>query len=250
MAINIYRSADCTSFVTQVDAAELAAGFTVHVAADSTTTFTAHSLDEAGNLTACSAPISYVEDSTTPAAPVVGGTAPLGPSTDDHPEVIGFAEPGSTVRIYSTPDCSGAALATGIPSAFASPGLTVAVPANATTQLRATATDSVGHSSPCSDPVAYTEESLAPATRIDLMKILQRKRTVKIAFHADDPSPGTLPLTYQCRLDKKPFQACRNPKTYRRLKVGVHTIQIRAFDAAGNVDLTPAKRRFRIRRPA
>jgi hypothetical protein len=50
----------------------------------------------------------------------------------------------------------------------------------------------------------------------------------------------------QCRIDRGLWRACRSPRTYRNLKKGLHTFRVRARDAAGNVDATPAKRSWRI----
>lgn len=44
------------------------------------------------------------------------------------------------------------------------------------------------------------------------------------------------------------FKSCSSPKTYRRLKPGRHTFKVIAVDQTGNPDLTPAVKRFRIRR--
>ena len=47
-------------------------------------------------------------------------------------------------------------------------------------------------------------------------------------------------LTFECALDDSAFAACPNPQTYSSLADGSHTFQVRAVDAAGNVDPTPA----------
>ena len=54
--------------------------------------------------------------------------------------------------------------------------------------------------------------------------------------------------TFQCKLDRKPFKPCRSPKKYRGLKPGKHVFKVRATDAAGNVDTSPAVKRFKITR--
>jgi hypothetical protein len=53
--------------------------------------------------------------------------------------------------------------------------------------------------------------------------------------------------TFQCKLDRGRWTACKSPKTYRNLKKGLHTFQVRAKDRAGNLDRTPAKKTWRIR---
>jgi hypothetical protein len=52
---------------------------------------------------------------------------------------------------------------------------------------------------------------------------------------------------FRCKLDRRAWAACRSPQTYRRLRKGVHVFRVRALDAAGNADRTPAARSWRIR---
>jgi hypothetical protein len=72
-------------------------------------------------------------------------------------------------------------------------------------------------------------------------KARSRKRTAKFKFVSSEPNS-----TFQCKLDKKPFRKCKSPKKYKRLKPGRHVFKVRAIDADGNVDKTPAKRKFRV----
>lgn len=65
--------------------------------------------------------------------------------------------------------------------------------------------------------------------------------TVKFRFSSD--MPGS---TFECKLDKKPFKKCKSPRKYKGLKPGKHVFKVRAIDAAGNVDGSPAKKKFRI----
>jgi hypothetical protein len=50
----------------------------------------------------------------------------------------------------------------------------------------------------------------------------------------------------QCKLDRKPWKRCSSPKTIKHLDEGRHKFKVRAIDAAGNRDPTPAKDRFRV----
>ena len=45
---------------------------------------------------------------------------------------------------------------------------------------------------------------------------------------------------FECRLDDGAWQACSSPKTYNGLGNGQHVFRVRARDAAGNVDGSPA----------
>ena len=56
--------------------------------------------------------------------------------------------------------------------------------------------------------------------------------------------------TFECQLDSGGFSACTNPKTYTGLSDGSHTFQVRATDAASNVDATPATYAWTIDRTA
>jgi hypothetical protein len=65
--------------------------------------------------------------------------------------------------------------------------------------------------------------------------------TVTFRFKANEPGS-----TFACKLDRKRFKRCTSPKRLKNLKDGKHTFQVRATDAAGNTDDSPAKRSFRI----
>ena len=70
------------------------------------------------------------------------------------------------------------------------------------------------------------------------------KGKAKFAFKADEPGSR-----FECKLNGKKYSSCTSPKSYAGLKPGRHTFRVRAIDAAGNSDATPAKRRFRVPAP-
>lgn len=64
--------------------------------------------------------------------------------------------------------------------------------------------------------------------------------TAKFWFGSSEPG------SFLCRLDKGPFKPCGSPRAYKGLKSGRHTFKVKAVDAAGNVDPTPATAHFKL----
>jgi hypothetical protein len=87
----------------------------------------------------------------------VTGTDPPSPGTTTTPKVIGTAEAGTTVKIYTTSDCTGTVAASGSAASFASPGLTVTVTPGSTTTFHATASNANGPSACSSTSATYTQ---------------------------------------------------------------------------------------------
>lgn len=52
--------------------------------------------------------------------------------------------------------------------------------------------------------------------------------------------------TFECSLDAGAYAACISPVSYTGLAVGAHTFKVRATDATGHVDSTPALRTWKI----
>jgi hypothetical protein len=96
-----------------------------------------------------------------PPPPVLESTDPLSPGNSTTPRIIGDAEDGSLIKIYTTAECDGEPVATGTEAQLASPGLKVTVAARSLTTFRATA-EADGFVSDCSAPISYLEDSEAP----------------------------------------------------------------------------------------
>ena len=88
---------------------------------------------------------------------------------------------------------------------------------------------------------APAHETKSPQTAVDSVTKL-RKRTRRFRFHSSERGS-----VFQCRLDAQPLWTnCTSPRTYR-LRRGRHVFQVRAIDAAGNTDRTPARSTVAIR---
>jgi hypothetical protein len=55
--------------------------------------------------------------------------------------------------------------------------------------------------------------------------------------------------TFQCQLDGSSWSSCTSPKAYSSLGAGSHTFGVKATDAAGNTDASPATRTFTVNIP-
>ncbi len=99
----------------------------------------------------------------TPDAPELTDTNPDSGSNDNAPRVIGTAETGTTVDLWSNGTCTGPAALTGQPAAnLASPGLAVSVANNSSTTFSAKATNVSGASACSTVNVTYEEETPLP----------------------------------------------------------------------------------------
>lgn len=93
-------------------------------------------------------------------------------------------------------------------------------------------------------PVAKVADTAPPNTTILSDKLRVRRRSATMIFRASEP--GAL---FSCKLDNGRSRRCTSPRTYGALAFGPHTVRVRAIDAAGNADPTPAIAHFAIPRP-
>ena len=89
---------------------------------------------------------------------------------------------------------------------------------------------------------AWTIDASAPDTSISAGPSGTTTATSASLSFASSESGST----FECRLDGSAWGACSSPKAYTGLASGAHSFEVRAIDAAGNVDATPASRAWTI----
>ena len=84
-------------------------------------------------------------------------------------------------------------------------------------------------------------DTTAPDTTIDSQPANpSNSSNASFTFSGTDNVTPAASLTFECSLDSAAFAACTSPQNYSGLGDGSHTFQVRAKDAAGNIDATPA----------
>jgi 6-phosphogluconolactonase (cycloisomerase 2 family) len=92
-------------------------------------------------------------------------------------------------------------------------------------------------------PSVGTADTDPPETTITKApKKKTKKRQAKFKFTSDEPGS-----TFQCKLNKRQFLSCLDRVRYK-VKRKKHKFQVRAIDPAGNVDPTPAKRKWKVKK--
>jgi hypothetical protein len=90
---------------------------------------------------------------------------------------------------------------------------------------------------------AFAVDTTDPNTTINSVVVDSARKRATVNFSGSDVST---PLKFQCALDGGAFANCKSPKVFKTLTLGPHTVDVRAIDAAGNVDPTPASQGFSV----
>jgi hypothetical protein len=94
--------------------------------------------------------------------------------------------------------------------------------------------------------VAVPPDKTPPQTRIVKSKKKKKLTATGRGFHLSVAFASSESGShFECRLDAGKFAACASPFK-KVLAAGLHRFEVRAVDAAGNVDPTPARENFRI----
>lgn len=104
----------------------------------------------------------------------------------------------------------------------------------------ARAGDPYGNVDPTPVTGTFIVDTVAPETTINSVPIRVLPGSASFSFSASERN-----ATFECKLDDGAYAVCTSPKTYAGLAKGSHTFLVRAIDAAGNVDATPAVREWK-----
>ncbi len=106
------------------------------------------------------------------------------------------------------------------------------------------ATDTDGNTDPTPDSHHWTVDTQPPDTSITSPQPSSSSSSASFEFTSTEPGS-----TFACSLDGAVFSACSSPKSYSGLTNSLHTFEVRATDAAGNTDLTPASNQWTVDAP-
>jgi hypothetical protein len=107
--------------------------------------------------------------------------------------------------------------------------------ADATRTLLIRAVDPAGNVDVLAQPITWTVDTTPPDTMLAKPGNIVAIRDPVFRFTATEAGS-----TFQCALDNAPFAACTSPDVPDIARSGPHKFSVRAVDAAGNVDPTPA----------
>jgi hypothetical protein len=184
--------------------------------------------------------VTYVEeivaDTTPPETTITSGAAEGEPLTVDS-AMFGF----SSSEIGSTFECS----LDGDVFASCSSPQSYANLSEGSHTFAVRATDAAANTDVTPASTTFSVDTIAPNTTIDSGP----SGTITVAdatFAFSSPEAGA---TFECSLDGAAYSACTSPQSFTSLSVGQHTFSVRATDAAGNTNATPATRTWTVEAP-
>jgi Big-like domain-containing protein len=191
-------------------------------------TFEVRASDAAGNADATPASYTWTVDTVAPQVTITSG--PSGLTNDSTPTFAFSSEAGASLQCR---------VDNGTFAACSSPHTTGALADGAHT-FEVRATDAAGNTGAAASR-AFTVDTVAPQTTIDSGP----------AGPTSDSTPtfgfsSEAGASFQCRVDNGAFANCSTPHTTAALADGAHTFEVRASDAAGNADTSPASRAFTV----
>jgi hypothetical protein len=205
---------------------------------DGSHTFAVRAKDSGGNTDGTPDTYTWTVDTTAPGAPLITSPPDGAKINDGNVTIAGTAEPGSTIELFDGASSQGTTQA-GAGGGWSKALTGVAEGSHAYT---AKATDAAGNTSPASEARTVVVDASAPETTIDSGPSgTVGSASASFGFSSDESGSS-----FECKLDGAGFAPCTSPQNYSGLSDGPHTFSVRAKDAAGNADSTPASRTWSV----
>jgi hypothetical protein len=182
---------------------------------------TAWATDAAGNQGAASAARTITVDTSAPTLAITAPTDGQRVATDS-PQIsfIGGGDTTCAMDLETPAACS---------SPFVASGL-----ADGDHVVTIVATDAAGNAATATR--SFSVDSAAPDTTLDSAPpIFDASDEATFEFSSSEPNS-----TFECQLDAAGWNLCLSPEHLPLLADGTYTFEVRAIDAAGNVDPTPS----------
>jgi Bacterial Ig-like domain len=206
--------------------------------ADGPRVFEVRATDPAGNVDPTPAAHAWTIDTTAPTPPAIESPAEGTTNATATVTLSGTAEPGAIVEVFEGATSRG----TTTTNAGGTWNRTLTSVADGSHTYTATARDAAGNTSSVSNARTVVVDTTAPNTVLTTGPLgATSSASASFTFTADDPS-----ATFECRLDGGAWSPCSSPRSYTGLAEGPHTFDVRATDAAGNTDPTPATRAWTV----
>jgi hypothetical protein len=100
------------------------------------------------------------------------------------------------------------------------------------------ATDSSSNTDATPATRSFSVDTVAPDTTVTKPAKRTAKKKVKLVFGSEAGA------TFECQVDGKAWRPCTSPLKVK-VRQGKHVVLVRAADAVGNIDATPARVKFR-----
>jgi len=195
--------------------------------------FAVRARDRAGNVDSSPAVYAWTVNTSTPDTQILTGPPQASPTT-------------SASFTFFSPDAGGGATFT---CSLDGAGFTACTSARSYTNLSegnhsfaVRVRDAVGNVDPSPATRSWTVDLTTPNTTIsDGPSGATPAASASLSFTANEAD-----VTFTCSLDGDAFAECSSPASYDALAQGAHTFSVRATDAAGHTDASPATRGWTV----
>jgi hypothetical protein len=199
--------------------------------ADGSHSFEVRATDNAGN--AAAETFTWTVDTTAPTTTIESGPPVVSPSGDAFFEFAGDDGGGSGVTGFECKLDAGT-----FEPCFPTQVYSELPDGSHTLEVRTK--DNAGNVDATPATYTWTVDTTAPTTTIESEPPDPSSGAVaSFTFSGEDPG-GSGVAGFECKLDGEVFESCVSPQNLSGLEDGSHTFQVRAVDAVGNSDATPA----------